>query len=107
MIERDGKKFFQDSWSQAFALLKHDRFVETLQNFKKEAINAETIELMQPYLEHEDFMYSKARKASAVAAGVFGWVHAMLTYYSAASNVRSKIDELQEWADAGKIRLAS
>jgi len=96
MIERDGKKFFQDSWSQAFALLKHDRFVETLQNFKKEAINAETIELMQPYLEHEDFMYSKARKASAVAAGVFGWVHAMLTYYSAASNVRSKIDELQE-----------
>ncbi len=95
VIERDGKKFFQDSWPSAFALLKRDNFVDSLRHFKKEAINAETIELMQPYIDHDDFLYSKARKASAVAAGVFSWVHAMLSYYSAASNVRSKIDGLQ------------
>lgn len=95
IIERDGKKSFQDSWANAFALLKRENFVDSLRHFNKEAINPETIELMQPYIEHEDFLYSKARKASAVAAGVFGWVHAMLSYFSAASNVRSKIDHLQ------------
>lgn len=53
-------------------------------NFPKEAINDETVELLQPYFAAPDFNYDAAKKASGNVAGLCNWAAAMCKYHEVA-----------------------
>ncbi len=57
---------------------------QSLVNFPKEAINDETVELLQPYFAAPDFNYESAKKASGNVAGLCNWAASMCKYHEVA-----------------------
>ena len=56
-------------------------FLQTLINFPNDSINAETVELLDPYLSMEDYNMETARKVSGNVAGLLAWTRAMCVFY--------------------------
>ena len=54
---------------------------QSLMTFPKEAINDETVELLQPYFAAPDFNYEAAKKASGNVAGLCNWAASMCKYH--------------------------
>jgi dynein heavy chain len=69
------------SWSESLRLMSQSDFLSSLMNFPKDSINAETVELVEPYFDMPDFNLESAKKVSADVAGLCSWVRAMATYY--------------------------
>ena len=61
---------------------------------EKDKINEETIELLAPYTELEDFTPGCARNASKAAEGLCTWVRAMGMYHEASKIVKPKLEAL-------------
>lgn len=57
------------------------KFLSNLQNFPKDRINAEIIDLMKPYLEFHEYTYEKAKSACGNVAGLIRWTIAMSEFY--------------------------
>lgn len=57
------------------------RFLYNLQHFPKDNINAETIDLMQPYLNYHLYTYEAALQACGNVAGLIQWTISMVTFY--------------------------
>lgn len=57
------------------------RFLFNLQNFPKDNINAETIDLMIPYLNYPMYNYEAAKTACGNVAGLIQWTMSMVTFY--------------------------
>ena len=90
----DGVPYFRPSWASAGRLLADVNFLNNLLNFKKENINDETCELLEPYLQMHDFTKEAAQKSSGNVSGLCTWVSAMSTYHSVAKYVGPKIEAL-------------
>ena len=52
------------SWSESLKLMSGGGFLSSLLNFPKDIINGELVELIQPYLDADDYNYDNAKKAS-------------------------------------------
>jgi dynein heavy chain len=76
------KNCVKPSWSESLRLMSQSDFLASLLSFGKDEINAETVELLDPYLEMPDFNLEGAKKVSADVAGMASWVRAMSFYYS-------------------------
>ena len=50
------------SWSESLKLMSQSGFLQGLQNFNKDTINEETVELIAPYLNAEDYTMESAKK---------------------------------------------
>lgn len=57
-------------------------FLASLLEFKKDNINEETVELMEPYLKMDDYDLDNAKRVAANVAGLLSWTIAMTNFFS-------------------------
>ena len=95
MVEEKGTLCYKDNYPVSVSMMNEPSFLSDLQNFAKEAITDEDIELLSPYVEHSLFTTEAASKASGLAVGLCKWVKAMFTYHCIAKVVIPKMDALR------------
>ncbi|CAK9824517.1 Dynein axonemal heavy chain 8 [Anthophora retusa] len=75
------RQFLTPSWAEALKVMADTRFLYNLQHFPKDNINAETVDLMQPYLNYSLYTYEAAKQACGNVAGLLQWTISMVTFY--------------------------
>nr|XP_018671052.1 dynein heavy chain 5, axonemal isoform X3 [Ciona intestinalis] len=73
--------FIRPSWSESMKMMTESGFLNNLQNFNKDSINDEVVELMKPYFDAPDYNLDVARRVCGNVAGLCSWTTAMANFY--------------------------
>eukprot|EP00485_Elphidium_margaritaceum_P015545 CAMPEP_0202728930 /NCGR_PEP_ID=MMETSP1385-20130828/185872_1 /ASSEMBLY_ACC=CAM_ASM_000861 /TAXON_ID=933848 /ORGANISM="Elphidium margaritaceum" /LENGTH=4770 /DNA_ID=CAMNT_0049395183 /DNA_START=131 /DNA_END=14440 /DNA_ORIENTATION=- len=99
VVNKEPHQFIKDSYSEfSLKMMSSAQFIPDLLSFsvaKKDEINEETMELLEPYLNVADFEPDSAKKIAAAAAGLCNFVKAMYQYHKASLIVAPKLAALQ------------
>lgn len=69
------------SWNESLRMMAGTNFLQSLLDFKKDIINEETVELMDPYLKMDDYDLPTAQRVCGNVAGLLSWTVAMTKFF--------------------------
>lgn len=75
------KKFFNMSWGESLKVMSDTKFLYKLQEYPKDTINPEMLDLLLPYFELPQYTYEAAKTACGNVAGLISWTMAMASFY--------------------------
>eukprot|EP00949_MAST-11_sp_MAST-11-sp1_P002809 g2809.t1 len=94
---KDGLRTKNDYWGPACKFLLGDtKFLKKLKRYNKEGVSDALQKAVGAYVERDDFQPDKIRKASAAAAGLCMWCHAIFKFVKVFRVVEPKKKMLEE-----------
>ncbi|XP_017781875.1 PREDICTED: dynein heavy chain 5, axonemal [Nicrophorus vespilloides] len=70
------------SWPESLKMMASTTFLLQLQNYPKDMINNEMVELLEPYFEMDDYVMDTAKRVCGDVAGLLSWTKAMAFFHS-------------------------
>ncbi|CAK1540075.1 unnamed protein product [Leptosia nina] len=81
------KEFLMSSWAESLKVMADSRFLNNLKFYPKDEINAEMVDLLQPYFNFPQYTFEAAKIACGNVAGLISWTIAMAQFYSVNKDV--------------------
>ncbi|KAK5645861.1 hypothetical protein RI129_004325 [Pyrocoelia pectoralis] len=75
------KVFLLTSWQESLKVMADSKFLSNLQNYPKDTINGEMIDLLVPYFDFPAYTFESAKSACGNVAGLISWTIAMASFY--------------------------